>query len=444
MYAKKYKEKFFCCLLACLLMTSCQTHSPVSSPSPTPLSASSSSSPSQDPVSVAPVQTPDPVLRAQASQALEARIEEICLNRQVTGMSLAVFDSQGVFFRQSWGYAVAETGQPVQEDTIFRVASVSKSITAMLALELVDQGKLKLDEPVSSYIGIPVVNPAFPDKPVTLRHLLTHTSGLQDSAVYWDAVSRSTLAPLETVLANSFFGAPGSAYCYSNLGMGLVSGVIEGATGQRFLDYTREHVFAPMGVDAAYSYSEIVHKERVADIYSGAERTVHMPQWQGMTGKYTVLPVGQLYALGHGDLFISAGDLARLVQVMAGCPQPEEPVSLSDASRKAMQTVQYSMEPEPDAFPNEVMRGLGTQITDRLLEDRRMVGHQGNAYGSICGIFFDPVEKTGFVFLTNGASMAADTSGLYLVNMDVARAVYEAFFQYVPQDHGEASGSPGV
>ena len=101
-----------------------------------------------------------------------------------------------------------------------------------------------------------------------------------------------------------------------------------------------------------------------------------------MNVKYTGLPLGQLYALGHGDLFISA----------------------------------------------PVLRGLGTQITDYLIQGRRMVGHQGNAYGSICGMFFDPEDHTGFVFLTNGVWGGKDEAGIYYVNREIAQAVYGAFF----------------
>ena len=77
-----------------------------------------------------------------------------------------------------------------------------------------------------------------------------------------------------------------------------------------------------------------------------------------------------------------------------------------------------------------------------------MVGHQGNAYGSICGMFFDPREQTGFVFLTNGASSAANEAGVYLVNRDIAQAVYTAFFGYeapvVEVSASSASSAPPV
>ena len=371
--------------------------------------------------------------RRLASEALGPKIEEICQRYAVTGMSLAVFDQKGVFYQQSYGFANVEQQIPATENTIYRVASVSKSVTALLALDLVDEGCLSLEEPLPPLGGYQIANPSFPNQPVTLRHLLTHTAGLFDSQEYWNAVGQKTLPPLNTFLSGCFSGAaPGTRYCYSNLSMGLVSGVVEVASGQRFLDYTQEQIFRPMGMEAAYSYSQLEHQEQVADIYQDGLRTVRMTDWANMSAKYTGLPLGQLYALGHGDLFITAKDLTRFARIMAGCPQEGEPLALSPQLLEGMQTVQFSQEQSPESYPNEIMRGLGTHITCQLVPDRLMAGHQGNAYGSICGMFFDPQEHNGFVLLTNGASSQVDQAGLYLVNKETASAVYTAFFGFAP------------
>ena len=123
-----------------------------------------------------------------------------------------------------------------------------------------------------------------------------------------------------------------------------------------------------------------------------------------------------------------AEDLARLGAIMAGCPGEGEAVVLSEEYRLAMQTPQYERELAEGSYPNELCRGLGTQITDHLLPDRRMVGHQGNAYGSICGLFYDPETRTGFALLTNGALGQRNAAGVFRLNEDTAQAVYAAFF----------------
>ena len=365
----------------------------------------------------------------EARQDLAEQIRQICRQNGVTGMGLVVFDKDGICYQQYEGFAVAETGRRVTEDTKFRVASVSKSITAMLALDLVGQGRLELDAPLLPMGGCMLENPRYASQPVTLRHLLTHTSGLVDAPSYTDAIGQRVLPPLRTVLPACWSqAAPGSAYCYSNLGMGLVSGVVEQAAGEHFRTYARTKIFEPMGMDAAYSYSDLTNRQLVADIYSGGERTVFMPAWENMNAKYDPLPVGELYALGQGDLFIAPRDLARFAQVLAGCPKPDEVFSLPENLLRQMQTPQYTVNCSAEDYPCEIVRGLGTQITEYLVTGRQMVGHQGNAYGTICGMFTDPREHTGFVLLTNGAGMRTNQAGIYLVNQQTAQAVYDTFF----------------
>lgn len=366
--------------------------------------------------------------RRQAGEALHAEMEEICRKYQVVGMSLAVFDENGVFYKQSYGYANVEARIPAADDTLYRAASVSKCVTALLALDLAGEGKLDPEAPLPR-LGRCEVTSRYADSPITLRHLLTHTAGLADSDTYREAVAEKVLPPLSEVLETCYTGArPGVQYCYSNFGLGLVSGVIETATGERFLEYTRKQVFDPMGIDAAYSYSQLTHPEKVANIYQNGECTVAMTEWAGMSAKYSTLPLGELYALGHGDLFITAEDLARFGAILAGCPREGEPVTLTDAYRTAMQTPQYELDLPEGNYPNELCRGLGTEITGQLLPDRRMVGHEGNAYGSICGLFVDPETRTGFVLLTNGALGQRNSAGVFKLNEETAQAVYAAFF----------------
>ena len=128
---------------------------------------------------------------------------------------------------------------------------------------------------------------------------------------------------------------------------------------------------------------------------------------------------------------------------MAGCPGEGEAVALSEEYRLAMQTPQYERELAEGSYPNELCRGLGTQITDHLLPDRRMVGHQGNAYGSICGLFYDPETRTGFALLTNGALGQRNAAGVFRLNEDTAQAVYAAFFGLERELQYSTKAAPG-
>ena len=216
----------------------------------------------------------DPEARQAAIQSLPPVIEAICIDHYVTGMTLVVFDAWGTVYQQSCGYAVVETGRYADEDTIYRIASISKAVTAMLALDLAGQGRLDLDGDLTEIMGMPVRNPLFPDQPITPRHLLTHTSGIVDSSAYGDGISAFPIWPLERVVSRSFSPyAPGSRYSYTNLGMGMMAGVVESAAGEQFPDYTRREIFAPMGIDAAFGYSDIQHKDREANNYTGTDQS---------------------------------------------------------------------------------------------------------------------------------------------------------------------------
>lgn len=356
-------------------------------------------------------------------------VEAVYKAQYVTGMSLAVFDRNGVIYEQSYGYSSRESGIKADENTHYRIASVSKAVTALLALDLAEQGRLDLDADITMLMGTQVTNPAYPDVKITPRQLMTHTSGIQDNGIYYHAIQSSPISDVTAVLPYSHsLHEPGTRYIYSNLGMGMMSGVIEGATDCRFIDYTREEVFSAMEMDASYSYTDIVDKASVANIYQGGELSADLREWAGMTSKYDKLPVGQLYALGQAELIITAGDLARFAMIMAGCPLEGEVVTLEPDTLRLMQTVQYEQQDTAGYSMNEIKRGLGTQITDRLFEDRRMVGHQGTAYGMVSGLFFDPEAKNGFVLLTNGCGCGCDETGIYTVNRMVAAAVYSTLF----------------
>lgn len=218
----------------------------------------------------------------------------------------------------------------------------------------------------------------YPDAPITLRHLLTHTAGLADSETYREAVAEKVLPPLGEVLESCYTGAkPGTQYCYTNFGLGLVSGVMEAVTGERFLDYTREQVFEPMGMDAAYSYSQLTHPERVANIYQNGECTVRMVEWTGMSAKYTVLPLGELYALGHGDLFITAEDLAGWGRSWQAVPGRERQWRSVRSTALPCRPRSMNGSLPREAIPMSCAGDWGPRSPTILLPSRRMVGIRG-------------------------------------------------------------------
>jgi len=162
-----------------------------------------------------------------------------------------------------------QRSQPVTPATKFRVASLSKVATAIGAMQLVEQGKLNLDADISSYLGFPLRNPAYPDRPITTRMLLSHTSSLRDAGFY--------NLPLPYTLRDLFLpggayyvdGAhfafregdadrgPGAFFTYANLNFGVLATVMEAVSHERFDQYMARHVFGPLGIDAGFAAGDL-------------------------------------------------------------------------------------------------------------------------------------------------------------------------------------------
>ena len=176
---------------------------------------------------------------------------------ELAGLAVVVAGPRGVIRAGAFGRAAIDPADPTREramspDTPVRVASVSKLVVALGAMRLVETGTLDLDRDVSVWLGWPLRNPAFPDRPVTLRQLLSHTSGLDDASGY--------SFPLGTRLrdgltADHWSAAPGARFSYANINTGIVASVMEAATGERFDGLMSRLVFAPLKLDACFNWS---------------------------------------------------------------------------------------------------------------------------------------------------------------------------------------------
>jgi CubicO group peptidase (beta-lactamase class C family) len=157
-----------------------------------------------------------------------------------------------IFFQKGYGYADAETKSPVVPDqTLFFAASVSKLVTATAVMQLIEQGKLRADADVNTYLTRFQLETNYP-APVTIANLLTHTSGIDDSFIV-GSVDR----PSDLVSLGDFFTKnpprrgrpPGEQIVYSNMGMAFAGYLVEAVSGVSFYDYAEQNVFRPLGME---------------------------------------------------------------------------------------------------------------------------------------------------------------------------------------------------
>jgi len=251
---------------------------------------------------------------------------------KLPGAALAITRNGRLIYARGIGYADVETRSPVEPKSLFRIASISKPITAVAVLQLVEQEKLGLDElAFSRYAEDPGLSPrGTPDArlgQVTIRQLLRHTAGW-DSAVSFDPMFRpieiarefNAEPPAGPALVIRYMRGkpldfnPGERYAYSNFGYCVLGRLIEKASGQSYEKYVQEHVLAPRGITRMQIGRTLPERRAEGEVKYYEPEKKEEPAVVGNIGKDVPLPYGAWYheALdSHGGWIASAIDLVR-------------------------------------------------------------------------------------------------------------------------------------
>lgn len=350
-----------------------------------------------------------------------AEIDRIAAENGVNGFTLCVFANGEIIHTYSDGMADRAAGIPCGENTKYRMSSISKLAATMALMTLYDEGVLTPESELEQLTGMPYNNPQFPDTPVKLWHLLTHTAGLTDNYAYDQSASRKYTT--DYILSTAYNGRePGTFYTYSNFGMGTVGSVTERLTGEFFHDFADRVLFDPLGMDAGYTISKIDDKQSVAVLYA-PDGTQNDPRAWGRTARYyESFGLGNSYLTANSELLISCPDLARLGIILAGDGSCG---GIRVLSREAVDLInaEYFSEKKFDL-------GLSVRIyRDNLIEGRVIHGHPGQALGTVNGIYYDVHDGTGMAFCSNGSlAYTSYENGVYDILNDTVRTVYSTFF----------------
>src|SRR3954469_18900491 len=212
-------------------------------PAPSPPMSAPSPPPAE--VSVVPQNmSPAPELtKADFETFLDTLIPSQLRNRNIAGAVVSVVKDGQVLFQKGYGYADVEEKKPVQPNqTLFRPGSISKLFTATAVMQLVEQGKVDLDRDVNDYLDFAI--PKTYAEPVTLRQLLTHTGGFEETLKNLFVAHESDMKPLRAYLVNEMparIFLPGKIPSYSNYGFTLVGYIIERVSGENFDRYIENH-----------------------------------------------------------------------------------------------------------------------------------------------------------------------------------------------------------
>ena len=316
------------------------------------------------------------------------------------GMSVVFVRENKIAYVHHFGVKNVETQEPIDDQTMFRIASISKSFTSTCFMQLVEQGKISLQTDASELAGFPIRNPHYPDTVITLEMMLSHTSSINDSEGYY--ITLDVINPEKNPNWANCYNEyePGKGYEYCNLNFNLLGSFLEKLTGVRFDEYVARQILKPLGLYGGYCVDSL-DRTRFASLY----------EYDPEDGSFTCVDDEAYaprshrlvdYKLGFdtpvfsptGGMKLSAIDLAKYMMMhMNYGITPDSVRIISEASSKNMQTPRS----EDEHY------GLALWKTDEYSPGVTLTGHTGGAYGMRSAMFFNPEEKYGFVVISNGA-----------------------------------------
>ena len=366
---------------------------------------------------------PQPILKENIDYAaFDSMIEEYARKNGAVGMGLCVFADGRVIYETDLGYADVENNIMCDSNTVYRVASVSKLISAMALMTLYDEGKIDPYSDLEELTGLPY-NSGYSENRVLLWNLLTHTAGLVDGSVYLN--SASNYYDVSYVIRNSRSGgAVGKNYLYTNFGAGTIGSVAETVTGEFFHRFASRVIFDKLDMNAAYCADMLKDRSLCANIYQYGTLRMTPKSWGRTSGYYERFGLGNSYLNAQCELLISPKDLARLGIVISGDGSVDGIQILSKEAVDLINTPYF----KSDTIPFDM--GLCTRIYNgNLVEGRQIYGHSGSAFGSVCGLYYEPETKTGIALCTSGCNLGADQkNGVFYIIEDCIRCVYDTFF----------------
>ncbi|MEN0066685.1 MAG: serine hydrolase domain-containing protein [Myxococcota bacterium] len=340
------------------------------------------------------------------TEAFDQEVADAMRRGCIPALSASVVNAEGPILVAAWGFTNLDDPQPVTVETPFMVASTSKAVDALAVLIAESEGALDRDDPVSEHVGFSVRNHRLDiDEPIRLSHLLTHSSGIQDN---WTQVLDDSYAPgdpeeplgtfLERYLTpdgphfhrrGNFYGwPPGREWLYSNVGVALAAYAVQQATAVPFDAYCETRIFEPLAMaHTGWFLTDFEDLDAIARPHVAESDGWKVLEHYG----YPTWPDGQLRS--------TAGDLGSVLRVALGDGEV-------DGVRIVPQDAVGSLtSPLIEGLDDWYIRGIIPQQNllwfGMNLEDRFIVGHDGDDEGVTSEMFFDPATGVGVTLLGN-------------------------------------------
>ena len=329
----------------------------------------------------------------QAQSSLDNYILDKMETKHISGFSAVLVQNGEIKWFGNYGLANREENIPVSENTIYMLASISKTITGTAVMQLYEDDWFELEDPVSYYVPFDVFNPNYPDSLITIKQLLTHTSSIRDNwslLPYFDGDAPIALSDFlfdylsvdgenYDAAANFYTYAPNAQYNYSNVAVALLGYLVEEISGQPFNEYCNDHIFEPLCMENTGWFLSELDTSLIAHPYSyfGGDY-----EDQGLYG-YPDYPDGQL----RTTLF----SLAKFMYAHINYGEFDGYQLLDSATVALMRT---ELIPELEPLQGLIFYGYEDEYGTWM-------GHNGGDAGVSTDMFYNEAEDIGLIVLTN-------------------------------------------
>lgn len=325
----------------------------------------------------------------------ETILDDVIASSPVVGLATGVVKNGELEFFRGDGVADLETGAPITEETMFRIASITKTFTAVAVMQLYERGLVQLDAPANDYLRafqLVATDPTF--RPATIRHLLTHTAGLPEVA-HPDGVVRPDFGesfpvgePIPSL--GAFYGGslriqaePGTRFVYNNHGPATLGQLVEDVSGETLADYFSGHIFEPLGMaDSSLLRTEAV-TARLATGYEIRSQGIRQVDERDMV------------TAGAASVYSTPRDMARYMAALLG--------GGSNGHGSILQPETLATMFAPHWRPDPRVPGMGLGFFRALYDGHRIVRHQGTHPGFHSEMAIAVDDGVGVMVFTNGA-----------------------------------------
>lgn len=350
----------------------------------------------------------------------EQEMEEYRVQTDNIGLSVVFVKDNKVAYTRQWGLKSIEseeilpdstwirTGEPLTGDAMMRCASISKTFCATGLMQLVEMGKLGLRMDIGDILDSVIRNPLFPNTPITLEMLMSHTSSINDSECY-----------------NDYEPGHGYQYCDHNYTLGGM--ILEKVSGERFDEYVKHHILLPLGITGGFNVDSVDHT-MLASLYQWEtnhyvcrDEDAYAPRGDKLNN-YRLGKDTYLFSPAAG-MKISAKDLTKymLMHMNYGLYVDEN----GDLVRILAESTSRNMQ-TPRSYEGDEHFGLGLLETEMFSPGTVLVGHCAGAYGMRGVMHFNPKEKYGFIVMSNGSHDSSQDDE-NMVHFGTIRKMFQCF-----------------